>query len=237
MSLMPRDTVGPAHSTAPSRPWWILPTGRIHAGWWLVVAPLLIAIDYAAGPDAQLPAIYVLPVCVAAWYSGERAAIALAVAVPLAHAIFALTVWAPLDNVGLVIGTAAIRGLVVAFIALVFARQSEHERQLRRDLERRHALELRAEQLRVVQVTVRTVQDIVNNCLNQLLLLRLDAEAHVSPEAVASFDEAIRSASAQLQALAELDAYAEKQMEMGTALDVGDAALGPVQPVSQSPRS
>ena len=48
---------------------------------------------------------------------------------------------------------------------------------------------MRAEQLRVVQVTMRTVQDIVNNCLNQLLLLRMDAEGHVPAESLELYDQ------------------------------------------------
>src|SRR5204862_8338078 len=108
---------------------------------------------------------------------------------------------------------AILRATVVAFIALVFARQSEHERELRRDLQRRHALELQTEQLRVVQVTMRTVQDIVNNCLNQVQLLRLDAEeGRVSAESIRLFDEAVTDAASQLKRLGDLDAYAEKQM-------------------------
>jgi hypothetical protein len=202
-----------------------LPSGRIRPVWWLAVAPLLIGIGYLSGPNAQMPALYVLPVCAAAWYSGERAALALAAAVPLAHLTFVLAVWDPPADVGWIVGTTTVRGLVVAFFALVFARQSEHERQLRRDLEQRLALQLRAEQLRVVQVTMRTVQDIVNNCLNQLLLLRLDAENHVPVETIVVFDQAIKDASAQLKALADLDAYAEKQMEMGPALDVSAKAV------------
>jgi len=205
-----------------STPWWVLPSGRIRPAWWLAVAPGLIWVDYAAGPDTPLPAVYVLPVCVAAWYSGQRAALALAIAVPVAHLTFALTLWGPPAALGWGVATATLRAAVVAFIALVFARQSEHERQLRRDLERRHALQLRAEQLRVVQVTMRTVQDIVNNCLNQLQLLRLDAERHVSAESVKLFDQAIKEAAAQLKALGDLEAYAEKQMEIGTALDIGE---------------
>ena len=202
------------------RPWWILPSGRIRPVWWLAVAPILIWIDYVAGPDAELPALYVVPVFVAAWYSGQLTAVALAIIVSLAHLTFALTVWAPRADLGWIAATTTLRAAVVAFIALVFARQAEHERQLRRDLERRHALQLRAEQLRVVQVTMRTVQDIVNNCLNQLLLLRMDAEQHVSPESIHLFDQAIKEAAFRLKAVADLEAYAEKQMEMGPTLDV-----------------
>ena len=203
-----------------SRPWWLLPSGRIHPAWWLAVAPVLIGLDYAAGPDTQFPLLYVVPVCVAAWYSGQRAAVMLAIAVPLAHLTFTLTLWGPPADLGRIVGTTTIRAAVVAFVALVFARQSEHERELRRDLERRHALELQAEQIRVVHVTMRTVLDIVNNCLNQLQLLRHDAEGVVPAESLSLFDKAIQDASTQLKALADLEAYAERQMEIGAGLDI-----------------
>ena len=205
-----------------SRPWWVLPSGRIRPAWWLFVAPVLIWVDYLAGPDNQVPVGYALPVCVAAWYSGRRSALALAIVLPLAHLIFALTVWPRPPHLGWMLTLALVRAAVVGFIALVFARQAEHERDLRRDLERRHALQLQAEQLRVVKVTVRTVQDIVNNCLNELQLLRLDAEeGRVSTESIRLFDEAITDAASRLQRLGDLDAYAEKEMGVGTTLDVG----------------
>ena len=204
-----------------SRPWWVLPSGRIQPVWWLAVAPVLIWVDYLAGPNSQVPVGYALPVCVAAWYSGQRPALSLAVLLPLAHLGFLLTVWRVPVGMSL-IALAILRASVVAFIALVFARQSEHERELRRDLERRHALRLRAEQLRVVQVTMRTVHDIVNNCLNQVQLLRMDAEeGRVSPESIKVFDEAIHDAASQLKRIGDLDVYAEKQIGVGTALDVG----------------
>ena len=191
------------------------------------MAPVLIWVDYLAGPDSEFPVGYVLPVCVAAWYSGRRAALALAVALPLAHLTFVLALWESPANLGWTIAVAIVRAVGVGFFALVFARQSEHERQLRRDLERRHALQLQAERLRVVHVTMRTVQDIVNNCLNQLQLLRMDAQGQVSPESIRLFDQAVKEAGFQLKALGDLTAYAEKQMEIGTALDVGDTGLTP----------
>jgi uncharacterized protein involved in propanediol utilization len=62
-----------------------------------------------------------------------------------------------------------------------------------------------------------------SDALNQLLLLRLDAEGLVPTESLTLFDQAIKNTSAQLKALGDLEAYAEKQMEMGTALDIGEA--------------
>jgi signal transduction protein with GAF and PtsI domain len=81
--------------------------------------------------------------------------------------------------------------------------------------------QLQAERLRVVHVTMRTVQDIVNNCLNQLQLLRLAAEDHVPQESVVLFDEAIQDAVAKLRALGNMEVFAEKPMVVGSGLDVG----------------
>jgi hypothetical protein len=78
----------------------------------------------------------------------------------------------------------------------------------------------RAEQLRVVHVTMRTVQDIVNNCLNQIQLLRLDAEGFVPEESLRLFDEAIQDTTTKLKELGNLEVFAEKQMAIGSGLDV-----------------
>jgi hypothetical protein len=65
---------------------------------------------------------------------------------------------------------------------------------------------------------MRTVQDIVNNCLNQLQLVRFEAEGHVSQEALAIFDASIQETAAKLKALGDLETYTETQMEMGPGL-------------------
>ena len=85
---------------------------------------------------------------------------------------------------------------------------------------RQRELELEDERIRVVQVTMRTVQDIVNNCLNQLQLVRMEAEDHVSPETLALFDQSIQDTAAQLRALGDITKYAEEQMVMGPGLSV-----------------
>jgi hypothetical protein len=204
-----------------TRPWWVIPSGYIRPIWFLATIPLLVAGEYAAGPNNAYPLLYSVPVFLAAWCSGRRAALALAVAVPLSQLIFLFSVWrSPPDLTGLSI--LIFRATAILVIAIVFARQAEYERELRHDMQRRHALELRAEQLRVVQVTMRSVEDIVNNTLNQLQLLRLEADGLVSEETVASFDGAIREASAKLKRLSELQEFAEKQMAIGMGLDVGE---------------
>jgi hypothetical protein len=68
---------------------------------------------------------------------------------------------------------------------------------------------------------MRTVQDIVNNNLNQLQLLRLEAEGHVSDGTLRLFDETIQNTAAELTALGDMKAFAEKPMASGPGLDVG----------------
>lgn len=204
-------------------PWWVLPSGRIHPAWWLAVMPILIWIDYIGGPESQFPFIYVLPVCVAAWYSGQTVAVALAIIMPLVHVAFILTLWRPPFGLAGVLAASGLRLVVVSIIALVFARQSDHQRTLRQEMEQRHAFELQREQLRVVHVTMRTVHDIFNNCLNQLQLLRMDAEGRVPNESLELFDTAVRDAAVRLKALADMSVFAETPMAIGPGLDEGAA--------------
>ncbi len=84
-----------------------------------------------------------------------------------------------------------------------------------------HESQLQGEGLRVVRVTLRTVQDIVNNCLNQLQLLRLAAESLVPDESLILFDEAIQDASEKLRALGNMEVFAEKPMAAGKGMLLG----------------
>jgi signal transduction protein with GAF and PtsI domain len=84
-----------------------------------------------------------------------------------------------------------------------------------------HEMRLQAERLRVVRLTMRTVQDIVNNCLNQLLLFRLSAEGRMPEESLVLFDEAVYETAEKLKALGDVEAFAEKELEIGTGLDRG----------------
>jgi hypothetical protein len=84
------------------------------------------------------------------------------------------------------------------------------------------ALAREAEAIRVVHVTMRTVSDIVGNCLTELQLLRMEAEGKVSPEVLELFDHSIRVASERLTAIGNLEAFAEKEMALGAGLDMDE---------------
>jgi len=114
------------------RPWWLLPVGRINAGWWVPVAIALVAADYFIGPLSQFPVLYVIPVSLAAWYSGRWPAVALAIAVPFFHLVYLLLAMQGTTDTMLLATMTVARGAVILVMALWFARLSEHERQLLR---------------------------------------------------------------------------------------------------------
>jgi hypothetical protein len=105
--------------------------------------------------------------------------------------------------------------VVTAFLLVIVGVVIDQVVTVRRE---RRTADLEIERLRVVQVTMRTVQDVINNCLNQLQLVRFEAEGFVSPDSLAMFDGAIRDAAAQLKKLADLEAYVEHDMAIGTGL-------------------
>ena len=62
-----------------TRPWWLLPVGRVNPWWWTAVAASFLAFDYFGGGGTEFPTLYLIPVIFAAWYSGAWPAIALAI--------------------------------------------------------------------------------------------------------------------------------------------------------------
>src|SRR5258706_8657282 len=117
------------------RPWWLPPPGHLHAAWWIAIALPLLWIEYVTGAYARFPVVYVIPVSVAAWYSGRWPALALAAAIPLAHLVFAVASGSPQEPLSTLVAATAFRGIVIVVMALWFARLSEHERELRREVQ------------------------------------------------------------------------------------------------------
>src|SRR5437867_1046248 len=72
-------------SSSSSRPWWLLPPGRIHPFWWLGVAVVMIGLDYETGLWSEVPLLCIIPVTLAAWYSGRWTALGLAILLPISR--------------------------------------------------------------------------------------------------------------------------------------------------------
>jgi hypothetical protein len=93
------------------------------------------------------------------------------------------------------------------------------------EIRHRRRFRMETERIHVLRATMRTVYDVVGNRLNELQLLRMEAEGLVSAEALSVFDEAIRSMMDQLRALTELNRFAERPMVFGPGLDFDNRLL------------
>jgi hypothetical protein len=127
--------VNTVNKSEPARPWWLLPTGHLKPLWWIGIAAVLFGIDYITALYSLLPALYVIPVTMAAWYSGRRAALALAVGIPLTHIAVVLVRGTPPEPLAQFVAMSLVRGAVILVMALWFARLSEHERELQRHVQ------------------------------------------------------------------------------------------------------
>jgi PAS domain S-box-containing protein len=79
--------------------------------------------------------------------------------------------------------------------------------------------DLHTTQLRVLRMTMRTVQDIVSNALMSLQGFREEAAPFVSPEALGLFDHLVADTARRLQAIGNLEKVAEKPMVIGMGID------------------
>ena len=90
----------------------------------------------------------------------------------------------------------------------------------RAEAEMRHLNhQIQLQRLRVFRATIRTVQDIVNNLLNGLQLVHIEADGHLPPEMQALIDQTIEEAGAKLKALGDLETVEEREMAIGQGID------------------
>jgi hypothetical protein len=127
------------HTSSPGpargRPFWLLPLGRVQPGWPIAGAILLVLVDHLTGPNVPVPAIYSVPVALAAWYSGRATGLFVAWMLPLSRLALALWVWPP-GSTSLEAETldAILRLCTFTLLALFMFRLCEHERALERNL-------------------------------------------------------------------------------------------------------
>jgi len=82
-------------------------------------------------------------------------------------------------------------------------------------------LEVQKERVKVLHATMRTVHNIVNNGLNNLQLVRIEAEEKkaLDPETLSLMDEIILETSSKLKKLDSLESVPEVEMAIGTGID------------------
>jgi hypothetical protein len=113
-----------------TRPWWLLPDGKIQPLWWIALGAVMLWVDYLTWRDGHFPVVYAVPVILAAWYSGMWPAVGLAIAVPVFRLLVLVVPVLPAEDIGSLLLATALRGIVIVFLALWFARLAEFERAL-----------------------------------------------------------------------------------------------------------
>src|SRR5258705_8618847 len=102
--------------------------------------------------------------------------------------------------------------------ALIMAQDITERKRAEAELKRLND-EIHLQRLRVFKATMRTVQDIVNNLLNGLQLVQLEAESQPRAETQALVDQVIQEAAVKLKTLGNLETVKEKEMTIGLGID------------------
>ena len=105
------------------------PGATLSALLWIALSIGCLAIDYALGPFIQFPIVYLVPVSLAAWNSGRKLGLALAVILPLCRLYF-ITLWDPPWTFIESAVNAAIRITVLASFAWLVARTASQTKRL-----------------------------------------------------------------------------------------------------------
>lgn len=110
---------------------WLLPVC------WTALSLVVAALDFWLGPFIQFPIAFVIPVALAAWFSGRGWGVALGVLLPLTRLYF-VSHWDVPWDIEYSIANAAIRMVVLTGLALLIHRVAEQDRRLEQRL---HSLE------------------------------------------------------------------------------------------------
>ncbi len=98
-----------------------------------------------------------------------------------------------------------------------------------------HQIQIQTHRLRVLKATMTTVNDIVNNFLNIVLLFRIEAESEngLSQESLNSLETTIRKTTQKLKTLSDMQATPEKEVApgiIGIRMESKTAMQKPSQP-------
>lgn len=85
---------------------------------WLLLAACVACADLLSGPTVHFPVLYLAPVLLAAWYSGWRAGVGVALALPLARLVYGAVLWHGWLHAPAYVAAGA-RMLIYSFIAVL----------------------------------------------------------------------------------------------------------------------
>lgn len=107
----------------------VLRSSRIRPLYWVGLAVVLAFVDNFLGPSVQFPIVFVIPVGLAAWYSGRWWGVALAIVLPIVR-FYSVTEAEPAAGLGSAAINAGIRIAILTGLAVLLDRLASHERAL-----------------------------------------------------------------------------------------------------------
>ena len=124
--------------------------------------------------------------------------------------------------------------IVAACLAIFFGVLADYLIAIRSN---RRQADIQAQRLHVLRATMRTVQDIVNNALNGMQILRLDGDGVLPKESLDLFDTTIAETASKLKALGDLQGTPERQMASGVGIDFEAGSRSDRRPPGPTARS
>ncbi len=89
----------------------------------------------------------------------------------------------------------------------------------RNRMRRRQQTEIEAQEIRTHKATMRTVQDIVNNFLNNLMLFEMPSKGNLPDGSLDTVEELIQHTAKQLRSLGDLESVVETRLAVGIGIE------------------
>jgi hypothetical protein len=102
--------------------------------YWLILAFLILVVDYITGPLIQFPILYLIPIGLTTWYSGRKWGLIFALSMPLIRLYFAIFLWDAPWTIFETAINASIRVVVLTGFAYLVDRIVIYERELEKEV-------------------------------------------------------------------------------------------------------
>ena len=102
--------------------------------YWLILAFLILILDYITGPLIQFPILYLIPIGLTTWYSGRKWGLIFALSMPLIRLYFAIFLWDVPRTIFETAINASIRVVVLTGFAYLVDRIVIYERELEKEV-------------------------------------------------------------------------------------------------------
>jgi hypothetical protein len=111
-------------------------------------------------------------------------------------------------------------GVTLVLMGLIIDRVLSLQRKRKRQRD-----EIEALRLRTLRATMRTVHDIVNNFLNNLMLFEIPAKDDAPHHSLGTIEELIQHTSQELRALGDVESVVEQSLAIGVGINYSRKTL------------